>query len=63
MVCMASLLSSNSRNSVYFDNVRLKLLKHAYVLVLFRPILLKYENSKNIYFYDVIIDGLYYYAC
>ena len=46
-VCMASLLSSNHRNSAYFDNIRLKLPKHAYFEVRFHPILSKYENSKN----------------
>ena len=36
-VCMASLLSSNGRNSAYFDNIRLKLSKHAYFGCAFSP--------------------------
>ena len=38
---------SNDRNSAYFDNIRLKLSKHAYSEVRFHPILSKYEDSKN----------------
>ena len=49
LVCMASLLFSNGHNSAYFDNIRLKLLEHAYFEVRFHHILSKYESSKNIF--------------
>ena len=55
---MASLLSSNDRVSVHFENIHLSL-STAYFEALFHSMLSKHEHSKR-YFYDVIRDGIYH---
>ena len=59
MVCMASLLSSNSRNLAYFDNIHLELSKPVYFEICFHPIVSKYQDSEN-RFYDIITNELYW---
>ena len=59
MVCMSSLLSSNGRDSAYFDCIRLQVPEHAYSEVRFYTMLSKYENSNDI-FCDIITDELYF---
>ena len=46
-VCMASLLSSYSCISAYFDNIHLALSTHTYFKVLFYSMCSKYINAKN----------------
>ena len=58
VVCMATHLSSNGRNSAYFETIHRKLSKHAYLKCAFTP----YSNVKilKIDFYGVITSKLYY---
>ena len=50
MVCMASFLSLNGRNSAYFDNDHTKFPTHAYFEMSLHSILSKCENSKKYIF-------------
>ena len=56
--CVASFRSSNGRISFHFDNIRLNLSTHIYVLVLAHSMLSNLKNSRS-RFYDVITNEIY----